>query len=52
MFSFTNKKVMGVWSSEVKCIKWKEKSELIQKKKKKKKKKTLQWKYRLVIDII
>ena len=39
MFSFTNKKVMGIWSSEVKCIKWMEKSEAIQK--------TLQWKYRL-----
>ena len=29
MFSFTNKKVMGVWSSEVKCIKWMEKSDVI-----------------------
>ena len=28
---FTNKKVMGVWSSDVKCIKWMEKSEVIQK---------------------
>ena len=25
------KKAMGVWSSEVKCIKWKEKSEVFQK---------------------
>ena len=28
---FTNKKVMGIWNSEVKCIKWMEKSEVIQK---------------------
>ena len=31
MFSFTNMKVMGVWSSKVKCIKWMEKSEVIKK---------------------
>ena len=31
MFSFTNKKIIGVWSSEVKCIKWMEKSEVIKK---------------------
>ena len=31
MFSFTNTNVVGVWSSEVKCIKWMEKSEVIQK---------------------
>ena len=31
MFPFVNKKVMGVWSSEVKCIKLMEKSEVIQK---------------------
>ena len=42
MFSFTNKKFMGVWSSEVKCIKWMEKLEVIQK--------TLQWKYYTIID--
>ena len=30
MFSLKNKKVMGVWSSEVKYIKWKKKSEVIQ----------------------
>ena len=35
MFSFTNKKVIGILSSEVKCIKWMENSEVIQK--------TLQW---------
>ena len=40
MFSFTNKKAMDVWSSEVKCIKWMEKSEVIQK--------TLQRKYMLI----
>ena len=37
MFLFTNKKVIGVWTFEVSCIKWMEKSEVIQK--------TLQWKY-------
>ena len=50
MFSFTNKKVMGVWSSEVKCIKWMENSKVI---KKKQKNQTLEWKYiiSLVIGI-
>ena len=28
-FSITNNKVMGVWSSEVKCIKWMENSEVL-----------------------
>ena len=40
MFLFTNKKGIGVWTFEVSCIKWMEKSEVIQK--------TLQWKYRLI----
>ena len=31
MFSFTNKKVIDVWPSEVKSTKWMEKSEVIQK---------------------
>ena len=31
MFSFTNKKVIGIWSSEVHCSKSMEKSEVIQK---------------------
>ena len=30
MFSFTNKKVMGVLSSEVKCVKLMERPEVIQ----------------------
>ena len=30
-FHSQNNKVMGVWSSEVKCIKWIEKLEIIQK---------------------
>ena len=29
MFLFTNKKVIGVWTFEVSCIKWKEKLEVI-----------------------
>ena len=40
MFLFTNKKVIGVWTFEVSCITWMEKSEVVQK--------TLQWKYRLI----
>ena len=51
MFSFTNKKAMGVWSSEVKYIKWMEKSEVIQKRYSE----NIGWKYHiisLVIDII
>ena len=40
MFLFTNKKIIGIWTFEVSCIKWMEKSEVIQK--------TLQWKYRLI----
>ena len=40
MFLFTNKNVIGVWTFEVSCIKWMEKSVAIQKK--------LQWKYRLI----
>ena len=31
MFLFTNKKVIGIWTFEVSCIKWMEKSEVIQK---------------------
>ena len=31
MFLFTNKKVIGDWTFEVSCIKWMEKSEVIQK---------------------
>ena len=42
MFLFTNKKVIGVWTFEVSCIKWMEKSEVIQK--------TLQWIYYTIID--
>ena len=40
MFLFTNKKVIGIWTFAVGCIKWMEKSEVIQK--------TLKWKYRLI----
>ena len=40
MFLSKNKKVIGVWTFEVSCIKWMEKSEVIQK--------TLRWKYRLI----
>ena len=31
MFLFTNKKVIGVWTFEVSCIKWMEKSEVVKK---------------------
>ena len=48
MLSFTNEKVLGVWSSEVKCIKWMEKSEVIQKHNGE----NIGWYQSLVIDII
>ena len=40
MFLSTNKKNKGVWTFEVSCISWMEKSEVIPK--------SLQWKYRLI----
>ena len=40
MILFINKKVIGVWTFEVSCIKWMEKSVVVRK--------TLQWKYRLI----
>ena len=42
MFLFTNKKVIGVWTFEVRINKWIEKSEGIHK--------TLQWKYHFTSD--
>ena len=48
MFLFTNKKVIGVLSFEVSCIKWIEKSEVIQKRYSE----NIGWYQSLVIDII
>ena len=48
MFLFTNKKVIGVWTFEVTCIKWMEKSEVIQKRYSE----NIGWYQSLVIDII
>ena len=48
MFSFTNKKIIGIRSSEVKCIKWMEKIEVI----KKRYSENIDWYQPLVFDII
>ena len=48
MFSFLNKKVIGVWTFEVSCIKWMDKSEVIQKRYSE----NIGWYQSLVIDII
>ena len=48
MFLFTNKKVIGVWTFEVSCIQWMEKSEVI----KKRYSENLGWYQSPVIDII
>ena len=48
MFLFTDKKDIGVWTFEVNCIKWMEKSEVIQKRYSE----NIGWYQSLVTDII